>query len=169
MHNILAVFLAASILGTAHAAESDLEKQFLQPPESARPRTWWHWVSGNVSAVGITADLQAMKKIGLGGCQLFTVDQSNVKGPVNFMSAEWRGFVKQTLAEADKLGLEVSIEGCDGWSESGGPWIQPEQGMQHVVWTEKNVNGGATVPLDLPQPTATPAFTRTLLCSRFRL
>lgn len=140
------------------AAELDLEQQFQSPPESARPRTWWHWVSGNVSAEGITADLAAMKEIGLGGCQLFTVDQSNVRGPVKFMSPEWRGFVKQALGEADKLGLEISIEGCDGWSESGGPWIQPEQGMQHVVWTEKHVTGGGKVLLDLPQPSATRGF-----------
>jgi len=139
-------------------APSNLEQGFAQPPDSARPWTWWHWVSGNVSAEGITADLQAMKEIGLGGCQIFTVDQSSVRGPVKFMSPEWRGFVKQALVEADKLGLEVSIEGCDGWSETGGPWIQPEQGMQQVVWTEKNVAGDAKVFLDLPQPPATRGF-----------
>lgn len=150
--------LSTGCLLVVCAAEPDLEKQFQSPPDSARPRTWWHWVSGNVSSEGITADLTAMKEIGLGGCQLFTVDQSEVHGPVKFMSPEWRGFVKQALAKADQLGLEVSIEGCDGWSESGGPWIQPEQGMQHVVWTEKNVTGGATISLDLPQPPATRGF-----------
>ena len=76
-----------------------LQQQFQSPPDAARPRTWWHWVSGNVSAEGITADLAAMKEIGVGGCQLFTVDQSNVRGPVKFMSPEWRGFVKQALGE----------------------------------------------------------------------
>lgn len=99
-----------------------------------------------------------MKEIGVGGCQLFTVDQSDVRGPVKFMSPEWRGFVKHALSEADKLGLEVSVEGCDGWSESGGPWIKPEQGMQHVVWTEKHVSGGEGISLDLPQPPATRGF-----------
>ena len=149
------------------AEESDLESQFQQPPGSARPRTWWHWVSGNVSAEGITADLQSMKEIGLGGCQLFTVDQSKVHGPVKFMSPEWRGFVKQALGEADRLGLEVSIEGCDGWSESGGPWIKPEQGMQHVVWTEKTTTGGRKISLDLPQPSATRGFYRDIALLAF--
>ena len=149
------------------AAEPDLAQQFQSPPDSAKPRTWWHWVSGNVSAEGITADLQAMKDIGLGGCQLFTVDQSKVHGPVKFMSPEWRGFVKQALGEADQLGLQISIEGCDGWSESGGPWIQPEQGMQHIVWTETNVTGGATIALDLPQPKATRDFYRDIALLAF--
>jgi len=140
------------------AAEPDLDQQFQSPPDSAKPRTWWHWVSGNVSSEGITADLQAMKDIGLGGCQIFTVDQSTIHGPVKFMSPEWRGFMKQALGEADQLGLLVSIEGCDGWCESGGPWIQPEQGMQHVVWTERYVTGGEKITLDLPQPPATRGF-----------
>jgi hypothetical protein len=159
--------LSAACVSAVCAAEPDLETQFQQPPPSAKPRTWWHWVSGNVSSAGITADLQAMKDIGLGGCQLFTVDQSQVHGPVKFMSPEWRGFVKQALGEADRLGLEVSIEGCDGWSESGGPWIQPEQGMQHVVWTEKNVTGGREIALDLPPPPATRGFYRDIALLAF--
>ncbi len=160
-------FLGIVIATQAFADESDLERGFQQPPQSAKPRTWWHWVSGNVSSEGITADLQAMNEIGLGGCQLFTVDQSKVRGPVKFMSPEWRGFVKQALGEAGRLGLEVSVEGCDGWSESGGPWIQPEQGMQHVVWTEKYVTGGQEIALDLPQPLATRDFYRDIALLAF--
>src|SRR4051812_37639661 len=80
----LAVCLAA-LLGPAFPAAAapaaDIEAGFVNPPESARPRTWWHWVSGNVSPEGITADLEAMKRVGLGGAQLFTVDQSDVHGP----------------------------------------------------------------------------------------
>jgi hypothetical protein len=71
-------------------ATGDLEKGFMEPPASARPRTWWHWISGNISQEGITADLEAMKRIGLGGAQIFTVDQSAVKGQVVFMSPEWK-------------------------------------------------------------------------------
>ncbi|HEX7654382.1 MAG TPA: glycosyl hydrolase, partial [Verrucomicrobiae bacterium] len=152
--------LASAWTAPVVAAEPAWEAGFQSPPPAARPRTWWHWVSGNVSAEGITADLEAMKEIGLGGCQLFTVDQSKVHGPVKFMSPEWRGFVKQALSEADRLGLEVSIEGCDGWSESGGPWIKPEQGMQHVVWSETNVVGGQTIALQLPTPKANDGFYR---------
>jgi alpha-L-rhamnosidase len=161
------VLMLSLLILPLRAAETDLETQFQSPPDSARPRTWWHWVSGNVSSNGITADLRAMKEIGLGGCQLFTVDQSDVHGPVKFMSPEWRGFVQQALGEADKLGLQISVEGCDGWSESGGPWITPEQGMQHVVWTEKNVVGGRTIALDLPTPPATRGFYRDIALLAF--
>ena len=128
------------------------ENGFFQPPNSAKPQTWWHWVSGNVSKEGITADLEAMKRIGLSGAQIFTVDQSAVKGPVKFMSTEWRDLMHYALEEAKRLNLEISIEGCDGWSESGGPWVTPAESMQKVVWTQQQVDGGQTVSLNLPQP-----------------
>jgi alpha-L-rhamnosidase len=141
-----------AFLSVAHADTTHLEDGFRQPPDSAKPRTWWHWVSGNVSSEGITADLQAMKQVGLGGAQIFTVDQSKVKGPVEFMSPEWRKLVHQALAEADQLNLEMAMEGCDGWSESGGHWVEPAQSMQQVVWTESQVQGGQKMSLALPQP-----------------
>jgi alpha-L-rhamnosidase len=31
---------------------------FQDPPESAKPRVWWHWMSGNITKEGIKADLE---------------------------------------------------------------------------------------------------------------
>lgn len=119
---------------------------------AAKPHTWWHWVSGNVTKEGITADLEAMKGIGLAGAQIFTVDQSNVKGPVRFMSPEWRELMHFAMEEAGRLNLELAVEGCDGWSESGAPWVTPAESMQKVVWSQRDVRGGTKISLDLPQP-----------------
>lgn len=138
--------------GNNPQVDDGLEQGFASPPDSAKPRTWWHWVSGNVSKEGITADLAAMRQIGLGGAQIFTVDQSSVKGPVVFMSPEWRALVHQSLEEAHGLNLEMAMEGCDGWSESGGPWVPASESMQKVVWSERQVAGGGRITLDLPQP-----------------
>ena len=153
---LLAVPAVRPKAGEANAplATGDLAQGFVNPPDSAKPRTWWHWISGNISREGITADLEAMKRIGLGGAQIFTVDQSAVKGPVVFMSPEWKGLVKHALNEAGRLNLEISMEGCDGWCESGGPWVPVSESMQQVVWTERQVAGGQKVLLDLPQPTS---------------
>ena len=157
----------ASLLGTAGSLlaigqqgpasggppiDDGLSNGFARPPDSAKPRTWWHWVSGNVSSEGITADLAAMKKIGLGGAQIFTVDQSAVKGPVVFMSSEWRHLVHQALDEASADGFEMAMEGCDGWSESGGPWVPASESMQKVVWSERQEMGGRTIAVALDQP-----------------
>src|SRR4051794_36952482 len=83
--------LSLLVIATCRRAD-DLDKGFASPPDSAKPRTWWHWVTGNVSADGITKDLEAMKRIGLGGAQCFTVDQitdPKYKGHVLYMSDEW--------------------------------------------------------------------------------
>jgi hypothetical protein len=149
--SLLLLFLSLLSVGISYA-QNTLESKFAQPPAMARPQTWWHWVSGNVSKEGITADLEAMKHIGLGGAQLFNVDQSDVKGPVVFMSPQWRELVKHTLNEAARLQLDISMQACEGWSESGGPWIEPAQSMQRVTWSETRVQGGKAIPLSLPKP-----------------
>jgi len=151
----LVAMLLAHLAGPLPASEPGaLEAGFANPPASALPRTWWHWISGSVSKEGITADLEAMKRIGLGGAQIFSVDASPVRGSVVFRSQEWRDLVKHSLTEAERLGLEISMHSCDGWSISGGPWIQPEGSMQKVVWSETQVEGGKTIPLSVPQPEA---------------
>ena len=146
--------LAAPLASSEPAESGALESGFANPPASALPRTWWHWISGSVSKEGITADLEAMKRIGLGGAQIFSVDASPVRGSVVFRSQEWRDLVKHSLTEAERLSLEISMHSCDGWSISGGPWIQPEGSMQKVVWSESQVEGGKTIPLSVPQPEA---------------
>ena len=150
---LLACLALGAIRPAAGQDQPDpMADQFAHPPESAKPWTWWHWISGNISKEGITADLQAMKQIGLGGAQIFTVDQSAVKGPVKFMSPEWKALAAYALTEAGRLHLTISMEGCDGWSESGGPWVPVSESMQKVVWTERQVTGATKVALDLPQP-----------------
>ena len=47
-----------------------LEEGFKNPPESALPRTWWHWTNSNVTKEGITKDLEWMKRVGIGGMHL---------------------------------------------------------------------------------------------------
>jgi (4-O-methyl)-D-glucuronate---lignin esterase len=55
----------------AAAAAEALERGFREPPDSARPRVWWHWRNGNVTREGITLDLEWMKRVGIGGVQMF--------------------------------------------------------------------------------------------------
>ena len=135
-----------------HAVEAgELEEAFRHPPASARAKTWWHWMNGNVTADGITRDLEAMQRVGVGGCQLFQ-DGEIPKGPVNYGSPEWLHLLEHAMKEADRLGLELSMHNCPGFSSSGGPWNTPELSMQQLVWTETFVTGGKLVDVTLPQP-----------------
>ena len=47
--------------------------------------------------------------------------------------------------EANRLGLELCVHNCAGWSSSGGPWNSPEHSMQ-VVMTETQVTGRRNSP-----------------------
>src|SRR5271170_2054478 len=105
------------------AAPTDpLQAGFLNPPESARPHTWWQWMNGNITKEGITADLEAMKQIGLGGATIVNLECSIPRGNVPFMSPEWRADFSFAVQEASRLDFKLSVENCAGWSSSGGPW-----------------------------------------------
>ena len=139
---------------------------FQQPPDSARPRTWWHWTASNVSTEGITKDLEWMKRAGLAGFQLADVNAGGgqtVDKKIVFGTPEWLAAVRQAATEAERLGLEMTIFSSAGWSETGGPWVRPEQAMKKLVWSETNVDGPRTFTGKLPQPPANNGPIRNLI------
>ncbi len=142
------------------AAAAPLETGFRNPPDSARPHTWWHWMNGNITKAGITADLEAMKQIGLGGATIVIVDCGIPAGPVKFMSPEWREDFKFAVQEADRLGLKLTVENCAGWSSSGGPWNTVTNAMQRLTSSETRAQGPAVFDAVLPQPPVTLGFYR---------
>lgn len=151
----------------ARAADS-LEAGFHSPPDSAKPQTWWHWMNGNVTKAGITADLEAMKQIGLGGAEIFNADCSIPPGPVKFNSPEWHDMFKHVVQEADRLGLQIEAHNCAGWSSSGGPWNVASNGMMHVVTSEIQVTGPANFSGALPQPPEKLDYYRDIAVLAFR-
>jgi hypothetical protein len=150
----LMTLLLLSTLSICHGAQpaSEWEKGFARPPESARPWVYWFWLNGNITREGITADLEAMKRVGIGGVLIMEVDQGVPVGPIDFMSPPWRELFKHVVAEAQRLGLEVNMNDDAGWNGSGGPWIKPEQSMQKVVWSETSLEGSRRFEGTLPQP-----------------
>ncbi len=142
------------------SASAPAEETFRHPPASARPFTWWHWMNGNVTADGITRDLEAMARVGVGGFQIFQVGTGIPKGPVAYGSSEHLRLLEHAAREALRLGLEFDMHNCPGWSSSGGPWITPEYAMQLLTWSEIPVRGGGRIRVRLPQPPARLHFYR---------
>jgi hypothetical protein len=146
-----------AVLGTvfAQSSKDPLEEGFRNPPDSAKPRTWWHWTNGNVTEDGITKDLEWMKRSGIGGFQLADVAAGSgqeVEKKINFGTPEWYHAVRHSAEEAKRLGLEMSIFSSPGWSEAGGPWVQPEQAMKKLVWSETTLQGPMVFGGKLTQP-----------------
>lgn len=136
------------------AAQTDLAAGFRNPPRSAQPHTWWHWVNGNVTKEGITADLEAMKRVGVAGAQIFNVDVGIPIGQAPMMSERWLEMIRHAAQEAKRLGIELCIHNGGGWSSSGGPWITPERSMQVLTWTEKRLQGPTEFADTLAKPEA---------------
>jgi hypothetical protein len=146
--------------GSPPSAASVLEQGFLQPPDSARPWVYWFWLNGNITREGITADLEAMKRVGIGGVLIMEVDQGTPLGTVGFMSPKWRELFRHVIAEAVRLGLEVNMNNDAGWNGSGGPWVKPEQSMQKIVWSEAAATGPKRLETVLPKPEAVAGYYR---------
>ena len=117
----IALGVAAAIaVATARAFAQNaapLERSFRTPPDAAKPRVWWHWMNGNVTKEGITADLEWMKRVGIGGFQMFDggfgVPQFTEKRLV-WMTPEWKEAFHHAGTEASRLGLEMAIAASGG-------------------------------------------------------
>ncbi len=155
----LAVVVSSFVVSGAEAQQSDaLSAGFANPPDTARPHTWWHWMNGNVSKEGITLDLEAMKRVGIGGAHIAEVGTGIPKGPVAYDSPQRVELIRHAFREADRLGLDLCMFNCPGWSSSGGPWVTPADSMKVLALTETQVVGGQKFNGRLPQPTATQDF-----------
>jgi hypothetical protein len=143
---------------TGQNAADPLEQGFRNPPDSAKPRVWWHWMNGNITKEGIKLDLQWMKRAGIAGFQNFDAALNTpqvVEKRLVYMTPEWKDAFRYAATMADQLGLEMAIAGSPGWSESGGPWVPPAQAMKKLVWSETWVRGGQPFSGSLPRPPST--------------
>lgn len=165
----LIVLGLAGAPGKAFAGEPGdaLANAFVHPPDAARPWVYWFWLNGNITREGITADLEAMARVGIGGVLIMEVDQGAPVGPADFMSDRWRELFHHVVAEAQRLGLEVNMNNDAGWNGSGGPWIKPEQSMQKVVFTEMDLEGPQRFEGVLAQPETVAGFYRDIALLAF--
>jgi hypothetical protein len=124
-------------------------------------------MNGNVTKEGITADLEAMHKVGIVEANIITVANDIPPGPVPVMSPAFFDDVQFAAKEADRLGMTLCMDNCPGWSSSGGPWIKPEQSMMMVVTSETQAKGGSNLNLSLPQPPAKLDFYRDIAVLAF--
>ncbi|MGZ5554729.1 MAG: glycosyl hydrolase [Candidatus Aminicenantales bacterium] len=161
------VVLALCVAACAPKKVDELRAGFVKPPDSARPWVYWFWLNSNITREGITADLEAMKRVGIGGVLIMEVDQGAPVGKAAFMGDEWRGLFKFAVAEAGRLGLEINMNDDAGWNGSGGPWITPEQSMQKIVWSEAGLTGPAHFAATLPRPETVRDFYRDIAILAF--
>jgi len=99
-----ATFIAACAatglwIGFAQMTADALLRGFEDPPATARPRVWWHWMNGNITKDGIKADLEWMKRVGIGGFQNFDASLNTpqvVEKRLVYMTPEWKDAFRYT-------------------------------------------------------------------------
>jgi hypothetical protein len=114
-----------------------LKSGFEDPPASARPRVWWHWMNGNISKEGIKLDLEWMHRSGLAGFHNFDAALQTplvVDHRLAYMTPEWKDAFRYATTIASEFGMEEAIAGSPGWSESGGPWVSGARRAYRVVY-----------------------------------
>lgn len=136
--------IAVVVLMTAISANiitaAELDEQFLNPPEATKPWCYWYWLNGDITEDGITKDLEAMSKVGIKCAMIGNIEGG---GPVKMFSPKWYELTRHAFKEANRLSIELMPFNAPGWSQSGGPWIKPEQSMRRVSWNELPARGGA--------------------------
>lgn len=155
---LVLLLFAGAVAAYTQTQGDPLLSGFRNPPDGAKPRVWWHWMSGNITKEGIKLDLEWMKRVGIGGFQNFDAGLNTpqiVEKRLVFMTPEWKDAFHYATTLADQLGLEMAIAGSPGWSESGGPWVPPAQAMKKYVWSETRVEGGRPFAGTLPKPPST--------------
>jgi len=110
-----------------------LADSFMHPPNSARPGVYWYFMDGNLSRKEMTADLESMKKVGIGHVLFLEVNVGVPQGPVKFLSPAWQESFKHAVKECERLGIVLTLGSGPGWTGSGGPWVKMEESMQHLV------------------------------------
>jgi hypothetical protein len=95
------------------AGEGLHETAFPATPDSARPYVLWMWMGHNVSAAGITRDLEAMREAGIGGATIFSLSDTVMpwasailKSPtpdIITWSEPWWALVRHAAIECERL------------------------------------------------------------------
>jgi len=130
-----------------------LAEGFIVLPDSVKPWVYWYWISDNNSKEGITKDLEAMARAGIGEALIGNIGNEGMSyGEPSTLSEEWWNLIVHAVSEGKRVGVDIGFFNSPGWSQSGGPWISPSESMRHLVTTEIKVEGGSEIINHLPGP-----------------
>ena len=141
---------------STHQASADgfdtIQKKFTETPKEQPLAVYWYWLDGNISEEGVVKDLQAMKQVGINRVQIGMIGdgQGAPHGPVRMFTDAWWQIMHTMFKTATELDIEVGLFNCPGWSQSGGPWVKPEQSMRYLAAVNETVQGPARFKAKLP-------------------
>ena len=156
MKKIITTFVAMATLLAGQQVMADgfdkMQKTFIETPKNQPLAVYWYWIDGNMSEKGVIKDLQAMKKVGINRVQIGMIGdgQGTPTGPVKMFTKKWWKILHTMFKTATELDIEVGLFNCPGWSQSGGPWVKPEQSMRYLAAVNDTVQGPIKYHATLP-------------------
>jgi alpha-L-rhamnosidase len=130
-----------------------LATAFATPQDTLKPWVYWYWISDNISKEGITKDLEAMASVGIGQALIGNIGLDQVpSGKVTILSEEWWQLTEFAIREGKRVGVNIGLFNCPGWSQSGGPWVKTSQAMRYLVSSETTIEGGRKISQKLNTP-----------------
>lgn len=140
---------AGATAGEDQEDQGKLESAFMVPPMTSRPWVYWWWLEGVATKAGITRDLEEMKRQGISGVLVFDSGSGGPRAPkgAKFMGEEWRDNFRHAAREAARLDMEMGVSLCSGW-DAGGEWVEREDAVKTLVWTESTIDGPTVVTRD---------------------
>ncbi len=137
----------------SRAFGDQLQTSFVTPPDTIQTSVYWYWISDNISKEGVVKDLQAMKKVGINRAFIGNIGIEDLPfGKVKILTEEWWDILHTALKTATELNIEIGIFNSPGWSQSGGPWVKPEQSMRYLASSETTVTGPKKFVQKLDKP-----------------
>ncbi|WP_288956481.1 glycosyl hydrolase [uncultured Polaribacter sp.] len=153
MKKIIVLFGLFLFLGCNNSEDyKDIQSGFVNPTEDNNLWCYWYWINDDISKDGITKDLEAMKKAGIGGALIGNINPARKDGKVPMLSEEWWSHMLHAVVEGKRIGVDIGVFNCPGWSQSGGPWVDSEKAMRYLTFSETKVEGGKLLNINLKQP-----------------
>ena len=159
MKHLIKVILFSAIILSCNTTPQLPDEQFnniisgfVTPSADNTVWCYWYWINDDISKEGITKDLEAMKKAGIGAALIGNINPAGIDGRVPLFSAEWWDCMVHAVTEGDRIGVDIGIFNCPGWSQSGGPWVKSDMAMRYLTYTETKVSGPGEVNIVTDKP-----------------
>jgi hypothetical protein len=129
-----------------------MEEGFRTIPDSIRLGVYWYWISDNISEDAVVRDLESMKEAGITRAFIGNIGIDEIPyGDIKLLTPEWWKVMHAALKKATELDIEIGIFNSPGWSQSGGPWVKPQESMRYLASADVTVEGARHVRLKLPE------------------
>lgn len=128
------------------AQQEEINMDWPQYDNVAKPWTRWWWQGNAVTKEGITAELEAYSEAGFGGVELTpiygVIGEENAN--IEYLSSPWVDMLMFTLEEAERLGMGVDMATGTGWP-FGGPWVHNEDACKYLAHQSYTLRGGESL------------------------